>query len=50
MASWGCVAPEEPPVRRVRDEVRDGVAVVVCSALMSTAVSIGLLLMMKLAG
>jgi hypothetical protein len=50
MASWGWVAPEEPPVRRVREEVRDGVAVVVCSALMSTAVSIGVLVLMKLAG
>ena len=50
MASWGWVAPEEPPVRRVREEVRDGVAVVAFSALMSTAVSIAALLMMKLAG
>ncbi len=49
MSSWGWTAPEEPPVRRVRDEVRDGVAVVALSALMSTAVAFAVLLVMKLA-
>ena len=50
MSSWGAVAHEEPPVRRVREEVRDGVAVVVFSAIMSTAVSVAVLVLMKLAG
>jgi hypothetical protein len=50
MVSWGVAAPEEPRVRRVREEVRDGVAVVAISAGMSTAVSIVVLVLMKLAG
>jgi len=50
MSSWGWAEPEEPPVRRVREEVRDGVAVVAFSAVMSTAVSVAVLIVMKLAG
>ena len=50
MSSWGVLAPEEPPVRRVRDEVRDGVAVVVFSGVTSTAVAVFVLVLTKLAG
>ncbi len=50
MSSWGAVAHEEPPVRRVREEVKDGAAVVAFSALMSTVVSVAVLVLMKLAG
>lgn len=38
------------PMRRVRDEVRDGVAVVVTSALASTLLAVVATLVMKLAG
>jgi hypothetical protein len=50
MSSWGALAHEERPVRRVREEVRDGVAVVVCSAVTSTAVAVAVLVLTKLAG
>ncbi len=50
MSSWGAVAHEEPPARRVREEVKDGAAVVALTAVMSTAVSILVLILMKLAG
>ncbi len=50
MSSWGAVAHEEPPVRRVREEVKDGAAVVAFSAAMSSAVAIAVLILMKLAG
>jgi hypothetical protein len=51
MSSWEVAASEEPaPVRRVREEVRDGVVVVVFSATMSTAVALAALVLMKLAG
>ncbi len=50
MSSWGWTAPDERPVRRVREEVRDGVAVVAFSAVMSTALSVVVLLVTKLAG
>ncbi len=38
------------PTRRVRDEVRDGVALVVTSALASTVLAVVATLVMKLAG
>jgi hypothetical protein len=38
------------PARRVRHEVRDGVAVAVFSAAASTGVALALLLLAKLAG
>lgn len=40
----------EPPVRRVREEVRDGLAVIVTSALASTVLAVVATLVMKLAG
>ena len=45
-------APGEPatPVRRVREEVRDGVAVIAFSATASTGVALMLLLLARLAG
>ncbi len=51
MASWGVTTPEpESPVRRVRDEVKDGMAVIACSALASSVMAFGVLLISKLAG
>jgi hypothetical protein len=51
MSNWrGFPARAELPVRRVRDEVRDGVAVVVTSALASTMLAVVATLLMKLAG
>jgi hypothetical protein len=50
MASWGWTAPEEEPVRRVREDVRDGLAVVACSAAMSLLIALALLVFMSLAG
>jgi hypothetical protein len=45
-------APGEPatPVRRVREEVRDGVVVIAFSATASTGVALMLLLLARLAG
>lgn len=43
-------AASAEPARRVRDEVRDGVAVVVTSALASTVLAVVATLLMKLAG
>jgi len=51
MSSWGVSAREaEPPVRRVREVVKDGIAVIVTSALASIAMAVGVLLLTKLAG
>lgn len=51
MSSWGVTAREpEPAVRRVREVVKDGVAVIVTSALASTAMAVGVLFVTKLAG
>ncbi len=51
MSDWTARATQvEPPARRVRDEVRDGVAVVVTSAVASTVLAVGATLVMKLAG
>ncbi len=62
MSSWGLTAPEgpvsrashvehdEPPVRRVREEVRDSVAVCICTLCASTVVALALTLLSKLAG
>jgi hypothetical protein len=51
MSSWGVIAPpEEKPVRRVREEVRDGVAVVVVSAVVSTGLAVLLTLVTRFAG
>lgn len=51
MSSWGVSTREaEQPVRRVREVVKDGVAVIVTSALASTAMAVGVLLVTRLAG
>jgi hypothetical protein len=53
MFTWGVTAEsadEDRPVRRVREEVRDGAAVVAVSAAASTAVALFAMLLMKLAG
>ncbi len=51
MSSWGVSTREdEAPVRRVRDEVKDGAAVVAASAIASTLLAVGVLLLTKLAG
>ena len=39
-----------PPVRRVRHEVRDGVAVIAFSAVSSSALALALMLLVHLAG
>lgn len=44
------VLPEQPPVRRVREEVRDGIAVVCFSAVASVAFALALMLLVTLAG
>jgi hypothetical protein len=50
MSSWEVTAPpEEKRVRRVREEVRDGVAVVVVSALVSSGLAVFLTLVTRLA-
>ncbi len=38
------------PARRVRHEVRDGIAVIAFSAFASSALAVGLLLLVRLAG
>lgn len=51
MSNWRVEgSPSQPPTRRVRDEVRDGVAVVLTSAVASTMVALIATLLMKLAG
>jgi hypothetical protein len=51
MSSWGVTAPEEePPVRRVREVVKDGVAASVCSLGASALVAIAITVVTKLAG
>ncbi len=51
MSSSGAEAlPTKPPVRRVRDEVKDGLAVAATSALISTLAAVALTVLMKLAG
>lgn len=51
MSSWGVSTREsEAPVRRVRDEVKDGAAVVIASAVVSTLLAIGVLLLTKIVG
>ena len=50
MSSWGAVTQTGTErVRRVREEVRDGVAVVVVSALGSSAVAVLVTVVTKLA-
>lgn len=44
------VLPEQPPVRRVREEVRDGIAVICFSAAASVAFALAMLLAAMLAG
>jgi hypothetical protein len=39
-----------PPVRRVRHQVRDGLAVIAFSAVASTGLAVALLLLVRLAG
>jgi hypothetical protein len=43
-------AAEERPVRRVRDEVKDGLAVIVFSAVASSALALMLVVLSALAG
>ncbi|MDQ3484868.1 MAG: hypothetical protein M3445_05590 [Actinomycetota bacterium] len=51
MSSWGVSTRDaEAPARRVRDEVKDGAAVVAASAIASTLLAVGVLLLSKLAG
>lgn len=51
MSSSGADAvATEPPVRRVREEVKDGLAVAATSALASTFAVLVVLVLMKLAG
>jgi hypothetical protein len=51
MSSWGVAAPdEEPRVRRVREEVKDGVAASLCSLGASALVCIALTVIVKLVG
>lgn len=50
MTSRDAAAPEEPTYRRVRDEVKDGAAVVAVSATASTLLAIVLTIVTKLAG
>jgi hypothetical protein len=51
MSSWGVQAlDEEPPVRRVRDEVRDGLTASVCSLGASAMVVVLVAVVTKLAG
>lgn len=51
MSSWGVSAPaEEKPARRVREEVRDGAAVVAVSALLSSTVAVTVTVIARLAG
>ncbi|MBA3234137.1 MAG: hypothetical protein H0T17_09360 [Propionibacteriales bacterium] len=49
MSSWGATHETEHKVRRVRDEVKDGVAVVLTSAAASTLMAVCVLLLTKLA-
>jgi hypothetical protein len=51
MSSWGVLAPDDkPPVRRVREEVKDGVAASLCSLGASAFVCIAITLIVKLVG
>lgn len=52
MSNWGVrtVESEPPPLRRVRQEVKDGVAVVAASAVASTFLAIAVTVLMKLVG
>ncbi len=51
MSSWDRPATTtEQPVRRVRQHVRDGLAVVVTSLVASTALAVALTVLTKLAG
>lgn len=51
MSSWGATTRgSDAPARRIRDEVKDGAAVVVASAVASTLLALSLLLLTKFAG
>jgi hypothetical protein len=51
LSSWDVRTIEaEPPARRVRHEVRDGLAVIGVSLAASTAVVVAMALLVKLAG
>jgi len=45
MSSLGATQHAEPPTRRVREEVRDGVAVIVVSLAVSVGLALGVLLL-----
>lgn len=51
MSSWGLVAPDdEPPARRVREEVRDGLTACACSLALSILFVVMITVVTKLAG
>jgi hypothetical protein len=51
MTSWGLVAPDhEPPTRRVRDQVREGVTATLCTLGASALVVVAFSVVTKLAG
>lgn len=51
MSIWELVASEQQqPTRRIRDEIRDGLAVVAASAVASVLLAFAVLVLMKLAG
>ena len=50
MTSWDAASPDRPACRRVRDDVRDGAAVVAVSATTSTLLAVVLTVITKLAG
>jgi hypothetical protein len=51
MTSWGLVTPEhEPPPRRVREQVKDGIASLVCTLGASAGVVVIVAVLTRLAG
>lgn len=51
MTSWGIATPrEEPPARRVREQVKDAITACACTLGASTLVALALSLVGKLAG
>jgi hypothetical protein len=51
MTSWGLVSPEhEPPPRRVREQVKDGIAAFVCTLGASVGVVVVVALLTRLVG
>ena len=51
MTSWGLVSPEqEPPPRRVREQVKDGITSLACTLGASAAIVAVVALVTRLAG